>query len=104
MSMSDQWQREGGRDRHLRRFDRQSYCQQPAHLHRARQCDGGGEEGHGAGWALGHYGIVVKGGDENLIEIGKKGAVTSKSHLAIFGGDQDETVRNYGAGRRRRGS
>ena len=43
-----------------------------------------------------HYGIVVLGGDENLIEIGKKGAVTSKSHLAIYGGDQHETIRNYG--------
>ena len=44
----------------------------------------------------GYYGIVVLGGDQNLIEVGKKGAVTSKSHLAIFGGDQDETVENYG--------
>ncbi len=44
----------------------------------------------------GYYGIAVLGGDQNVITIGKKAAVTSWSKDAIFGGDQDETVENYG--------
>jgi uncharacterized protein with beta-barrel porin domain len=44
----------------------------------------------------GYYGIVVLGGDENVITIGKNGSVTSLSKHAIFGGDEDETVENYG--------
>ena len=44
----------------------------------------------------GYYGVVVKGGDDNLIEVGKKGTVTSKSFHAILGGEEDETVENYG--------
>ena len=45
---------------------------------------------------FGYYGIAVLGGDQNVITIGKKGIVTSRSRDAIFGGDQDETVENYG--------
>ena len=44
----------------------------------------------------GYYGIAVLGGDQNVITIGKKAIVTSRSKDAIFGGDQDETVENYG--------
>ena len=45
---------------------------------------------------FGYYGIVVLGGDDNVITIGKGATVTSASRHAIFGGDEDETVENYG--------
>jgi hypothetical protein len=41
-------------------------------------------------------GVVVKGGDDNLIEIAKGGTITSKSRHAILGGEEDETVENSG--------
>ncbi|NJO33938.1 MAG: hypothetical protein HC869_13155 [Rhodospirillales bacterium] len=45
---------------------------------------------------FGYYGVVVKGGDDNLIAIGKGGTITSKSRHAILGGEEDETVENSG--------
>ena len=45
---------------------------------------------------VGYYGVVVKGGDDNLIEVGKKGTITSNSFMAILGGTEDETVENSG--------
>jgi Autotransporter beta-domain len=44
----------------------------------------------------GYYGVVVLGGDRNVITIGKGGTVTSQGRHAILGGDQDEKVQNYG--------
>ena len=44
----------------------------------------------------GYYGIVVLGGDQNVITVGQWATVTSLSRHAIFGGDEDETVENYG--------
>ena len=45
---------------------------------------------------LGYYGVVVKGGDDNLIEIAKGATITSKSRMAILGGTEDETVDIFG--------
>jgi hypothetical protein len=78
-----------GMREHTRR-GRKSAGERTKQLALSAPLDGGNADGKA------HYGIVVLGGDENLIEIGKKGAVTSKSHLAIYGGDQHETIRNYG--------
>ena len=44
----------------------------------------------------GYYGIAILGGDQNTVTIGKKASVTSRSRLAIYGEEGDETVHNYG--------
>ena len=49
----------------------------------------------------GYYGVVVKGGDDNLIEVGKKGTITSNSFMAILGGDGRRDGRELWRGCRR---
>ena len=50
---------------------------------------------------IGYYGVVVKGGDDNLIEVDKKATVTSKSFMAILGGERRRDGRELWPGCRR---
>ena len=95
-----QRQRQGRGHGHLRRLDRQGEgsrrreCEQP-NARTAGNVTVTVNKGKVQG-GDGYYGIVIEGGDDNVITVGKKATVTSKSRHAILGGDQGETVNNYG--------